>query len=194
MFDYIECQYQLPITDEIKSKLGDQDWENVKFQTKSFADPFLNNYTIEDDGQVYKEEVERTLVGEDDEDVEIKETSLGINKVEWTGELFFYYDFFNEEEDFWLEFRALLWKGELKEIEVFKFNKMDNEYRKEVQEKFIEAGVKRAERENKWWWRFFLAWRAIVSFVLGSIRWCVGLVARSTWTVERWLTGGTKFL
>lgn len=194
MFDYVECHYELPISNEIKEKLGEQNWQDIKFQTKSFSDPFLNNYTIEDDGQVYKEDIERELVGDTEEEAEIKETSLGINKVEWTGELYFYYDFFREEGDYWLEFKALLWKGEVKEVELCSFKRVDNEYRKEVQEKFIEAGTKRAEREKKWWWRFFLMWKAVVSFVLGSIRWCVGLVARSTWTVERWLTGGTKFL
>ena len=48
MFDIIKCEYQLPITDEIKSKLGDDiDFFKVNWQTKSFEDCLLDTYTIE---------------------------------------------------------------------------------------------------------------------------------------------------
>ena len=96
MFDYIECSYPLPITDEIKNELGKQEWDKIKFKTKSFHDSFCENYSIEDDGQIYKEIIDRYLVEGEDGQVELKEKNLGIEKIDWTGEVSFYYDFFRE--------------------------------------------------------------------------------------------------
>ena len=48
---------------------------------------------------------------------------LGIEKIDWTGQLNFYFDFCTEEYDYWVEFKALVWKGDLKQIEVFLLEK-----------------------------------------------------------------------
>ena len=111
MFDYIKCDYPLPLTEEIKRDLPKEDWPEVNFQTKSLG-CFLENHSIEEDGQIYAERVRREL-SENNEVVEINE---GIEKLDWSGELFFYFDFVKEEHDILIEFKALVWKGDLKEI------------------------------------------------------------------------------
>ena len=140
MFDYIKCDYPLPLTDDIREALPDEDWSEITFQTKSL-DCFLETYTIEEDGQIYAERKDRYI----DEEGVFQEKEIGIEKVEYTGQLLFYFDFLQEDHDLWIEFKALVWKGDIKEIELYAFRKMDNTARLETQEKFQEA----AEKGNK---------------------------------------------
>jgi len=186
MFDYIKCDYPLPLTDEIKEALPEQDWSEINFQTKSL-DCYLETYTIEDDGQIYVEKKDRYI----DEKGELQEKTIGIEKSDWTGQLLFYFDFFQEEHDLWIEFKGLVWKGDLRQIELYAFRKVDNKNRIETQEKFKEAADKTKEKESKWWWKFFKLWCFLVRGPLFIIRWTFGLFVRFTWKIERWLTGGT---
>ncbi len=186
MFDYIKCEYPLPLTEEIKAALPDQDWSEINFQTKSL-DCVLENHTIEDDGQIYVERMDRYI----DEKGQLQEKEIGIEKLEWTGQLLFYFDFFQEEHDLWIEFKALVWKGDIKEIELYAFRRVDNTHRLETQQKFAESAEKRDEKQKKWWWKPFKAWCFIVRLPLSVIRWMFGLFVRFTWKIERWLTGGS---
>jgi hypothetical protein len=193
MFDYVKCSYVLPLSEEASKKIGPQDWEEIDFQTKSFPDAFMDVYSIEEDGQIYKENIDRELVT-CGEKCEIKEKNMGIEKVDWTGELVFYYDFLKDDCDYWIEFRALIWKGELKEVEMLYLKELENESRIGMAKEMAKKLTSRVEREARWWWRFFIAWRLIVRFPLGTIRWCSGLISRFTWKIERWLTGGSSLL
>ena len=186
MFDYIKCDYPLPLTDEVKEKLPNEDWSEITFQTKSL-DCFLETYTIEEDGQIYAERKDRYI----DEKGAFQEKEIGIEKVEYTGQLLFYFDFLQEDHDLWIEFKALVWKGDIKEIELYAFRKMDNTARLETQKKFQEAAEKSEQKYKKWWWKPFKLWCYIVKIPLFAIRWLFGLFVRFTWTLERWFTGGT---
>lgn len=46
MFDYVHCKKPLP-----------DGWIADELQTKDFENPYLEHYTIEDDGRLYKETV-----------------------------------------------------------------------------------------------------------------------------------------
>tara|TARA_B100000287_G_C20263045_1_gene634819 strand:- start:25 stop:600 length:576 start_codon:yes stop_codon:yes gene_type:complete len=186
MFDYLKCEYSLPLTEEIKKELPEQDWSTINFQTKSF-DCALDNYMIEDDGQIYVEKLDRFINNKG----ELQESSTGIERVEWSGEVNFYFDFFKEDYDIWIEFKALVWKGELKEIELLNFSKTDNDYRVELQEKFTKEVKKREDKHKKWWWKPFKVWCSVVRGPLFIIRYALGWIVRLTWKIERWLTGGT---
>ena len=186
MFDYLKCEYPLPLTDEIKEQFPDENWAEINFQTKSL-DCYLENYTIEDDGQIYAERKDRFI----DEKGQMQEKELGIEKIDWTGQLNFYFDFCTEEYDYWVEFKALVWKGDLKQIEVFDFHKKDSKARLETHEKFKEAAEKTRIKQSKWWWKSFKFWCALVRLPLFVLRWVLGLIVKFTWKLERWLTGGT---
>ena len=191
MFDIIKCEYQLPITDEIKSKLGDDiDFFKVNWQTKSFEDCFLDTYTIEDDGQIYKDIIKRKY---NQEKQGIEENFEGIEKVDYSGEIRFYMDFVAEDKDYWLEYKALVWKGELREIEVYAFRSMDNSYRKEIAAQFEKKEHDRKAREKSWWWPLFKFWRGLIRLPLGLIRLILGFIVHLTWKIEKLLTGGPKF-
>ena len=60
MFDYVVCDYKLPLTKVELSQLAKEvDWENMEFQTKSFAEwSCLEHFSIEEDGQLYKKTIE----------------------------------------------------------------------------------------------------------------------------------------
>ena len=189
MFDYIKCDYPLPLTDEIKGALPDEDWSEISFQTKSL-DCALETYTIEEDGQIYVERVDRYI----DEKGIMIENPVGIEKTEWTGRLLFYFDFFQEEHDLWIEFEALVWKGDIKEIKLYAFRKVDNKDRLEVQKKFADAAESREKKHQKWWWNLFKMWRLMVRVPLFLVRWTLGAIVRFTWKLERWLTGNTLWL
>ena len=56
MFDYITCEYPLSFEEVEKSMENPPVWSKMEFQTKSFSENlggFLENYTIEEDGQLY---------------------------------------------------------------------------------------------------------------------------------------------
>ena len=62
MFDSVICEYPLPLPDEAKELKSPPNWDKVEFQTKSIAPDgsagmggFMEAYTIEDDGQIYKD-------------------------------------------------------------------------------------------------------------------------------------------
>ena len=186
MFDYLKCEYELPLTEEIKEELPQQDWAEVNFQTKSL-DCAMDEISIEDDGQIYIKQYKRYF----DEKGQMVEKDTGIEKMDWSGELRFYFDFVKDEYDIWLEFKALVWKGELKEIELLSYQKIDNEHRIELQQE-IEKKLKESEaKKETWWWKPFKIWCSIVRIPLFVARWSLGLLVRLTWKIERWLTGNT---
>ena len=86
MFDGIVCEYKLPLPEEL-GELSKINWNEFEFQTKSL-DNTLDRYTIEDDGQMYKEETKQKLV-EDGEKTHIEIVEDGIEKSYFTGELIF---------------------------------------------------------------------------------------------------------
>ena len=185
MFDYIKSDYPLPLTEEVKSELPEQDWSEIEFQTKSFGDG-LQNYSIEEDGQIY---IERKS-WDTNEEGELAEINEGVERLEWTGEIDFYFDFFKDEHDLWIEFKGLVWKGELKEIELTSFKKISNETRLGLQEKLEEALKNSELKRGTSWWKLIKIWRSIIRVPLFAIRWILGLVVRLTWKIEKWLTLG----
>jgi hypothetical protein len=90
MFDYIKCDYPLPLTDEIREALPDEDWSEITFQTKSL-DCYLETYTIEEDGQIYAERKDRYI----DEKGAFQEKEIGIEKVEDNRDV----EIFTDEKD-----------------------------------------------------------------------------------------------
>ena len=154
MFDYVYCEYPLPLPEETKNfktnfKEGVKaplDWSKFEFQSKDFGG-FLEKYTIEEDGQIYKEIIEREIVENGSDFPDIIEKSGGIEKVEHTGEVHFYGVHMDKEYDHWIEFKALFWKGELKEIYLEEYKKEDNSSRVASQEKIFKK-VKEAQKKQ----------------------------------------------
>jgi|LULG01.1.fsa_nt_gb hypothetical protein len=187
MYDIVTCEYPLPLPEEVR-KLGlSPDWSAEEFQTKSF-DKLLTNYSIEDDGQMYRTVIDRNLVQDESGELKVEMVEQGIERVEYTGEVKFYTVFLKSEFDYWIEFIALYWKGDLKEMKLSKWEKMDNSDRVEIEnlsKKQIEEYEKKQKRP---WNKFKRKIFPLVRGILSLVRWPINYLAKLIWRIERWLT------
>ncbi|MAH50972.1 hypothetical protein CMI37_34465 [Candidatus Pacearchaeota archaeon] len=191
MFDYIECEYKLPLPDFTKEEsadLNDVKWEEVEFQTKDFYD-LLIKYTISEDGQLYENKIERQWVEDEGSPMGaiMEEKEDGIEKMDYSGDLAFYGMILGKKYDHWFEFKSLWWKGELKEIDLLKYKKEDNTERLEAQEKFDSVLRDFSNKKERWWFPIYSIYRKLITIFFGAIRWVVGFIAKITWKIERWL-------
>lgn len=127
MFDYIRCEYKLPV-ESLSSVCIDYDKvQEALYQTKDF-DCFLHEYVIDSDG------------------------NLGINKkgdeIEYlnntTCSIVFYERFERNDHntDLWVEWKASFHKGKLDDLNLDYFHEDDNSNRKKS-EKFYEEYLKK---------------------------------------------------
>ena len=187
MFDGIVCEYKLPLPKDL-AELSEINWNEFEFQTKSLGNT-LDKYTIEDDGQIYQEKTKQEFI---DDPVHahggyIQITEDGIEKSYFTGELVFYTRVPQEEYDYYIEFKALFWKGELKEIERTEWNKKDNSDRKEEEKRYKDLHEK-ITTELKEQGVFKKIKKTFIHSITHCIRWSLGLLVNLTWKLERWLT------
>ncbi|MAF25632.1 hypothetical protein CL634_08700 [bacterium] len=174
MFDYVYCEHPLPLPEEVKDFKADfkegveapLDWSKFEFQSKDFAG-LLEKYTIEEDGQIYKEIIEREIVGNESDFPDIIEKSGGIEKVEHTGEVYFYGLHMDKKYDHWIEFKALFWKGDLKEIYLEEYKKEDNSRRVASQEKILKTVKEAQKKQSRWSQRIKSYYNLIVRFIAG---------------------------
>ena len=180
MFNSLTCEYKLP-TEELERKIENlPDWSELEFQTKSFAlfdfddesDFFNYKFIISEDGQLYKQKEDQS-----------------IEKIDFTGEVDFYGQHLDKDNDFWMEFKAVFWKGDLKEMELLKWETVDNEARLNAQKK-LQDFIKHAKdrRERLWWRAIYKPYLFVVTWVLNIFRYVLSLLIRLSLTIERWIT------
>ena len=193
MIDYVVCDYPLPIPDELEGKIPSvEDWAKEQFLTSSFQDVLImtasaNTYTIESDGQLYKNETELDYVEDQNGALKIEERSKGILKMEYTGEIHFYNMFTEDDHDYILEFIALFWKGDLKELSVKNWSQEDNAERKETQQRIKDAALKSLKGQSRFNHPIFSVYKKCVSFICGCIRAFFMLFVKLFWKIEQWL-------
>jgi len=182
LFDYVKSEYKLPIPQEVLDDLQDTEWEEVEFQTKSFGyDGNLDSYEISEEGLIYIETYKHTGEGI------LDRTRTGIEKIDYTGELIFYADFTSKEWDYWVEFKALFFKGELKEINLSELEKKDPGDRIEM-EKMIKKNFSNfVDRLNSPWRKALLIIIIPTQIVLAVAKWFLGLLVQAIWKIERWI-------
>ena len=194
MFDSVICEYPLPLPDEAKELKSPPNWDKVEFQTKSIAPDgsgmggFMEAYTIEDDGQIYKDVLERDYEVDEEGFSFIHERNNGIEKVEFTGDLVFYTSHQEEEHDYWIEFSALFWKGELKEIKLKEWKREDNSERLKARDKMMDAMRRQRELKNSKSYKIKEILKKPIRFVFYIIKFSLGLIVRAVWWLEKHLT------
>ena len=181
LFDYVKSEYKLPLPQEVLDDLGDTNWDEVEFQTKSFDFPTLDAYEISEDGSIYMEVYNRTGEGL------LDRTRTGIEKIDYTGELIFYTDLMSKKWDYWIEFKALFFKGELKEIELNELEKKDPEERLEMEKLIQENFSKFVDRKNSWWTKALGVITLPVRLLLAIIKWILGFLVGMILRIERWI-------
>ena len=182
MFDYVLADYALPVEEAEKSMETPPNWKEIEFQTQSLGRD-LYKYTIEEDGQLYREEVERELFLNEKKEVDIKETNNGVLRQSYTGELRFYALHMEEEKDFLVEFLALFWKGDLKEVKLEECKIEDSKARIEGQKK-IQREAERVQRSREGVVGKFI--KPVVRLITFLVRWTLGWFIKLTWKIERW--------
>jgi hypothetical protein len=186
--DCIICEHKLPIPPEITDlMIVPVEWDETEFHTYSFlASPALSfdKYTISEDGQLYKDMIETEFVRKDGV-ISVEEKSGGIERQDYTGEILFSGLHLDEELDFFLEFKALFWKGELKELELEEWEKSDNKARKEAQKNLMKLVDKQQKKEHSIGRKIALPFYAALSLIFGLLRWILGFIVGITWKIER---------
>lgn len=194
LFDTVTCDYALPFPKEAEELKSPPDWSKVEFQTKSMGDSdgilngFMDNYMIEEDGQIYKDVYERDWATNEKGEEYMKETKGGIEKVNYTGEMVFYASHLEEKYDYWVEFVALFWKGDLKEIKLNNWERIDNSARLEAHEKFTSAVKEQTEIKNSKWYKFVWFANLPLRIFFNIIKFLIGLLVKLVLFLERKLT------
>lgn len=161
MFDEIIVKQHLSIPDEIKHL--DIDWSNHKFQTKDL-DNCLSEYVISEDGYLYEHIIEREYIPfteaerKDKELVkpwdiwkDVIEKGSHNKKIEdFHGTIMFYaFEELDDQNDFWLDYKAYFVYGKLDKIELIEFKTQHS--RKESLEEWKD---KIAQEQKCPWFRF----------------------------------------
>ena len=195
MFDYIQCEMDLP-------RAGDRipyfRYEK-QFQTKDL-DNALAEYKIGKDRVFYEKKVEyenREPTEEEKKDKEsggfwhpmwsLKPISEEWVKYEYTGYINFY-DFihdFDEEHDAWVEYKVHVKDGKVEgEVQLVEFKEESNKFRKDSDARFNARLKARKEYQQKWRYRFFgQYWNRLVNLVFRGVRW-LGNKLNNSWKLE----------
>ena len=90
------------------------------------GDRHPDNIMVSEDGQIYRHLVEENYQEDDDGSLKVTVSENGIERDEYTGEIIFGTLFKGKKHDYWIEFKALFWKGDLKEVELANYEKKSN--------------------------------------------------------------------
>ena len=110
MISKLICEHTLPIpsdgfTEKEKEYFKKIKWDEIEFFTSSFFDydsgyHGVSDYTISEDGQFYKRLVELELVKNEKGEPYTKEIDRGIEKQDFTGEVYFGAEILEEDYEF----------------------------------------------------------------------------------------------
>lgn len=138
MFDYIKCNYKLPLPQEpLEYKL----LRDQLFQTKSL-DNCLNTYMIDEKGLLWKECSEIKIIrGDENSDsffgridrVETVKSWYEPEHITDTIEFYDYYQNDDNEYDYNITYKAVFIQGEIHSIEIVEFSSYCNKERKRLQ-------------------------------------------------------------
>ena len=184
MFDYLKCEYPLPVPKELEND-SDFSIEETEFQTHSFEFPCMDEYEISDDGQLYRWSIDRRIENENGK-LNFKEDRRELSKVDHTGEVFFRCLHIAENKDYLIEYKVLFWKGDLKEAYLEDVDVQDNKKRIQAQEQLFSYADKAKRKRKKWWFPFYRGLRYVVAFFTFGTRWLLGWVIKLTWKIDRW--------
>jgi hypothetical protein len=185
LFDYVKCEYPLPVPDELKGSKTFKP-EKIEFQTFSMPPASLDEYEITDDGQVYLWKIEKEVVA-GKYGPEIKEKSRELEKQDYSGEMTFGAVHLAKKYDYWVQYKILFWKGEVKEVRLMECDKEDNSSRLNAQKKLLEFVKEETEKQDKWWYKVHFLYVLCVRRATFCSRWILGWGIKLTWKIERWL-------
>ena len=159
------------IPEEHSKTLEDVDWGNTSFTTFSICDTGMLEYEITTDGFFY-----------------VTKEDGSLEKLDYTGEIEFSALIPSSDKDYELYFKALFFKGDLKNLNFEKMDELDSSSREEAKEKIMGMIKAREERANKWWYKFYVFYIKCVIFVFSLIRWVLGGIIKLCWLIQNKIT------
>ena len=188
MFDTVKCEYPLPLPENL-GECSEIQWAEFEFKTGNF-DGRLDEYEITEDGEIYHWNIDREWREDEDHPMggNLEEVHRELKKIDWTGELSIHGVNLTEDHDYLFEFKIILYKGQVKEVERVTWKEEGSEERKKVQKQFEDLFLKEKAAKETWLHSLYMFWAFIIKFLCGCARWISGLVNRVTWKIERWLT------
>ena len=192
-FALVKCEYPLPLPEEVSSEempeWSDFDFETISFSQGGLTDPFeetqsLDTYSIDEEGEIYKNIIERVYDESEDGLVVVKEIDKGIERVDHSGQVVLTGLHSTDTHDYYMEFKFLFWKGEFKEVELLNWKKVENAERREQEKKFKETLAKAAKKSTG----FRSIWNKIVKVPFFILKSLISLSLTTIYRIERWLT------
>jgi len=194
MINRLICEYPLPLPPSVKED-ADGDfkevtWDEFEFYTPSFliSNDFMSQatYTITSDGQLYKDEVDFEVAIDEDGEIFSKETNSGIEKQDFTGQVLFGSEVLGDDNDHSIDFKALFYKGELKELDLEDYTKHSNERRKAAATEISDYYVKEVSRKKSLTYLITLPFRWIILFLVKIIKWIMFKIFILVVKAETW--------
>jgi hypothetical protein len=194
----IVCEYTLPIpsddfTEDEREYFKDIQWNELGFYTASFFDRFLEeelsvlNYIISEDGLFYKGITNIELSHNSKGEIETNEKDGGLERLDFTGEIFFGTEIFGKDYDYAMTFRALFYKGDLKELDLDEWQKRPNDKRKKAEETLLKTFREENEKANKRAHKISYLLRRGAFKLVGVASWCFLILFKFSSRVQRWI-------
>lgn len=191
MFDNIKVKHDLPMPEEIKNHT---DWKDYPFQTKDL-DNSMSEYTIVNNQLIahivemeytYFTEEERKKLSKEMKWVPfVKESKVVSSKdepVDFHGTLTFCtYEKFDENHDFWVDFKAYFSYGKLDKIELLEYKKTEVAER-DNWKKLLQARQRRPWNRIKHYLSY-IGWRWVWNKVARMLAGAASLLSR----VQMWI-------
>ena len=197
----IACEKELPIPfdrmeEDDLPKMECIDWQEYKFKTDYFSknkgpeDSLLDEstYSISEDGLLWKEIIKTTMVVNKDGEMEQSQFDDGVERQDVTGEIFLQDLFMGKKYDYIMQFKAVFFKGDLMELSLADWEKIENTERKAIQDK-ISSEIKRLEEReyranNSFFYKIFYYF---ITILLKLLAWEARVVFRISMKLKSWI-------
>jgi len=146
MFDYVICEYKLPLPKDCK-ELSDVNWNEYTFQSKDM-NCLMDDYKINKKGKLLVRATRPDFF--DEPPVDLPETESNYH-----GELNFHAYEQRNKYDYSVSFNANFSYGKLDAIELTEFEKHSNEKRKSYQAEFKKQAELYQTRKTKLWYKVY---------------------------------------
>lgn len=181
MLSKIICEKELPIPwdtipEEERKTFTDTKWDERDFYTGSIFDYEIEAdsyaiYTISEDGQFYKNLIKIEVKEDKSGQLITEERDMGIEKQDFTGLVLFGTEILSKDKDHSIDFKALFYKGELKELELEKYKTHSNKERKAAAAKVSEHFRKEAERQRSLKYKICRPLKKVACFIISTLKW-----------------------
>ena len=191
------CEKELPIpwedfTEEESERFSEVQWDELEFYTASFYDVDIGDfdtatYTITEDEQFYRTVTRVELSINKEGQLEQEEKGNDLEKQEFTGEINFGTEILGEETDYEISFVALIFKGNLKELNINEWKKRSSEKRKKaIAELSTRVKEEKAKRKSLWS-AITRPFKKVFCFIISMIKWILFGVFKLVVNIEIWI-------